>query len=259
MRLPALLLACHALAVVPFARAQTEGDLLAPGAAPEDTDDVLAPGGSAAEPEFQGTPQNFALEIKFGPYIPDVDSEFSNGATPYADTFGDDYLLLSLFQFDWEFLRIPGGTLAVGVSSGFMQAIGPALTPDGRESGEQTVLNIVPIYYSATYRFDLFAEKWGVPLIPYLKAGLNTYFWWVLNAGGTAEWGWTPGWHFTPGLLFQLDFMEPGAARSFDSSVGVNHSYLMIELLWAGADGFGRGKSMILSDLTFTAGLAFEF
>jgi hypothetical protein len=259
MRLPALLAACGVLAAAPLARAQIDDELLAPGTAGEDTDDVLAPGGAAMRPEFQGTPQNFAVEIKFGPYLPDVDSEFSGSASPYADTFGDDYLLLSLFQFDWEFLRIWGGTLAVGVSSGFMQAIGPSLTADGRESGEQTVLNVVPIYYSAAYRFDLFAEKWGVPLIPYLKAGFNTYFWWVLNGGGTAQWGWTPGWHFTPGLMLQLDFMEPGAARSFDSSVGVNHSYLMIELLWAGTDGFGRGKSMVLSDLTFTAGLAFEF
>ena len=223
-------------------------------------DEVLAPSaGTLADAEYRGTPQNFALEIRFGPYLPDVDTEFSGGEAPYYRTFGDDLLLLSLLQFDWEYLRIPGGTLSVGVSTGFMQAVGTARTPDGRESGEDTVLNIVPAYWTAGYRLDLFAEEWDVPLVPFFKAGIATYWWWVLNAAGTAQWGWTPGWFLSPGLALQLDFFEPGTARSFDSSLGVNHSYLTIELLYASVDGFGRGKSMILSDLTFTAGLAFEF
>lgn len=252
------------LAVAGDAAAQADPDLLAPmqpGTEVNATDDeVLAPSaGTLAEAEYRGTPQHFALEVRFGPYLPDVDSEFSGGQTPYADTFGDALLLLSLIQFDWEYLRIPGGTLAVGVSAGFMQAVGTAYTPDGRPSGEDTVLNIVPAYWTAGYRFDLFAERWSVPLVPFFKAGIATYWWWVLNAAGTAEWGWTPGWFLSPGLALQLDFFEEGAARSFDSSMGVNHSYLTIELLYASVDGFGRGRSMILSDLTFTAGIAFEF
>jgi len=239
------------------AGAQDLDDTLAPGPAPDDTSDPL--GGGSVHAEYQGSPQNFAFELKFGPYLPDVDSEFTSGATPYNDTFGDDYLLLSLFEFDWEFIRIPGGTFAVGVSSGFMQAIGPAKTPDGRTSDEDTVLNIVPIYYSAAFRCDILAERWGIPLVPYVKGGIATYYWWVLNAGGTAQWGWTPGWFFNPGLMLQLDILEPGTARNFDSSIGVNHSYLLVELMWAGIDGFGGDKSMVLSDLSFTAGIAFEF
>ncbi|MBN1772697.1 MAG: hypothetical protein JXB32_15615 [Deltaproteobacteria bacterium] len=252
------------VAVAATSTARTDEELLTPlqpGTEINTTEDeVLAPSaGALADAEYAGTPQNFALEIRFGPYLPDVDTEFSGGESPYADTFGDDLLLLSLLQFDWEYLRIPGGTLAVGVSAGFMQAVGPAKTPDGRESGEDTVLNVVPAYWTAGYRFDLFAERWDVPLVPFFKAGIATYWWWVLNAAGTAQWGWTPGWFLSPGLALQLDFFEPGTARSFDSSLGVNHSYLTIELLYASVDGFGRGKSMILSDLTFTAGLAFEF
>lgn len=252
------------LASLAPARAQTDGELLPPLQPGTEVnareDEVLAPSaGSLAEAEYQGTPQHFALEVKFGPYLPDVDTEFSGGSGPYYRTFGDDYLLLSLLQFDWEYLRIPGGTLAVGVSAGFMQAVGTAHTPDGRASGEDTVLNIVPAYWTAGYRLDLFAERWGVPLVPFFKAGIATYWWWVLNAAGTAQWGWTPGWFLSPGLALQLDFFEPGTARSFDSSIGINHSYLTIELLYASVDGFGRGKSMILSDLSFTAGVAFEF
>jgi hypothetical protein len=223
-------------------------------------DEVLAPaGGATGEAEYAGTPQNFALELRFGPYLPDVDTEFSGGEAPYYRTFGNDLLLLTLLQFDWEYLRIPGGTLSVGVSTGFMQAVGTAMTPDGRPSGEDTVLNIVPAYWTAGYRFDLFAEDYDVPLVPFVKIGIATYWWWVLNAAGTAQWGWTPGWFVSPGLALRLDFFEEGTARAFDSSMGVNHSYLTIELLYASVDGFGRGKSMILGDLTFTAGLAFEF
>jgi hypothetical protein len=245
------------LAAAP-AWAQDDEELLDSGTPPpNDASDMF--GGAAGEPEWSGTPQHFAFELKFGPYLPEVDSEFGSDQAPYYRTFGNDYLLLSLFQFDWEFIRIPGGTFAAGISSGFMQAVGPAKTSDGRTSGEDTVLNIVPIYYSVAFRADIFANEWHVPLVPYVKGGIATYYWWVLNGGGTAEWGWTPGWFFNPGLMLQLDFMEPGTARSFDSSMGINHSYLLVELMWAGVDGFGRGKSMILSDLSFTAGLAFEF
>ena len=248
-----------ALLAAPGARAQELEETVAPGPPPHDASDAIGVGGAATQADWEGTPQNFAFELKFGPYLPDVDSEFGGAHSPYADTFGTDYLLLSLFEFDWEFIRIPGGTFAVGVSSGFMQAVGPAKTPAGVTSGEDTVLNVVPVYYSAAFRCDILAERWSIPLVPYVKAGIATYYWWVLNAGGTAEWGWTPGWFFNPGLMLQLDILEPSTARVFDSSIGVNHSYLLVELMWAGVDGFGRGKSMVLSDLSFTAGIAFEF
>jgi len=258
-----VLAAAIVLASAALAHAQADEALLG-GPIPNDIDSTDPTGGTATEAEWHGTPQNFALELKFGPYMPDVDSEFTNGNTPYRDTFGDDLLVLGLFEFDWEFYRIMAGgssvgSFAVGLSSGFMQAVGPGKTADGRTSGESTVLNIVPLYYTAVFRFDMLAERWGVPLVPYVKAGFTTYVWWILNGGGTAQSGWSPGWHFSPGILFQLDVLEPGAARSFDSSIGINHSYLMFEMLWVGADGFGRGKSMVLSDLSWTAGVAFEF
>jgi hypothetical protein len=220
---------------------------------------LLEPRPSGLEAGAFATPQHFALELKFGPYLPEVDSEFASGTHPYESTFGTDDLLLSLLEFDWEYLRVPGGTLSVGVTTGFMQAVGKAKTPDGRTSGEDTVLNVIPVYYSVGFRLDLFATEWNIPLVPYVKGGFTTYYWWILNGAGTAAWSWTPGWHFTPGILLQLDWFDPSTARNFDTSVGVNHTYLMFEMLWAGVDGFDNGTSMILSDLTWTAGLAFEF
>lgn len=223
---------------------------------------VLPPPAQTAHIE---SPQHFAFEIKFGPYLPDVDSEFSGGARPYHDTFGDDDLFHTAIEFDWEYLRIPGGTLAIGLGVGFMQAVGPTFTATGGKTGEDTVLNVLPVHFAATFRFDLLAANGWVPLVPYVKGGISLYYWWVLNGGGTAgtdadpAWGYTPGWFFAPGVMLQLDFFEPSAAKTFDTEFGVNHSYLFFEGMLAWIDDFGSGAAMALSDMTWVAGLAFEF
>lgn len=234
-------------------------------AGPAAASDLLRPSGEAGRVHAAESPQHFALDFRFGPYLPDVDSEFSGAQRPYASTFGDDDLFLFGVGLDWEYLRVPGGTLSVGVSLGFMQAVGPARTPSGLPSGEDTVLNILPVGFPVGFRFDWLAEEVGVPLVPYVKGGVAVYWWWVLNAGGVAgtdddpAWGWTPGAFFAPGIMLRLDFFEPGAARSFDAGFGVNHSYLFFEGLLAWMDGFGSGEVMILSDMTWVAGLALEF
>ena len=44
--------------------------------------------------------QDFALELRLGPYRPRIDDEFS-GATPYRDVFGTDTRLMIGTEFDW--------------------------------------------------------------------------------------------------------------------------------------------------------------
>ena len=60
------------------------------------------------------SPQNVAVELRFGRYVPNIDNEFTN-ATPYKTLFGTDNRYAVGFEVDWQALRIPFlGTLGVG-------------------------------------------------------------------------------------------------------------------------------------------------
>jgi hypothetical protein len=61
-----------------------------------------------------------------------------------------------------------------------------------------------------------------------------------------------------------LDSFDRMSARTFDNEVGVNHSYIFIEFLWAYVNRFGDDDYMNLSTdtfagATFMAGVALEF
>lgn len=82
------------------------------------------------------SPQHFALEIKFGPYVPHIDdSPGLDGNTPFSDLFGDrdapkgalpSYALLTQVEFDYQFFR-RFGILGVGLSAGYFQKKAPQL------------------------------------------------------------------------------------------------------------------------------------
>ena len=220
----------------------------------------------AAAQGYVPSPQYGAFEIKFGPYRPNVDEEPGLSGTPYADTFGGkENMFLTTLELDWQFLRVPGVSFGVAGSFGFMQEYARARTVDtGQLSSDYTVLNVMPFAVLAVIRVDVFADYLRVPLVPYFKAGLNWYLWWVLGAGETIESGGTMGWQVNPGLAFRLDSFDPMSARTFDNEVGVNHTYIFFEFLIAGVEGFGRADYMYLSpsnmgSSTFQIGLGVEF
>jgi hypothetical protein len=138
-------------------------------------------------------------------------------------------------------------------------------------SGDETSLNILPLQLMLVYRFDVLALRYKVPFVPYMKVGLAYYIWWIQNGGGdiatvnagpgktVSGYGGTFGWTLNPGLAFLLDVIDPTAARVIDSELGINHTYVFAELNYANISGFGASDVLVLSDLTWTAGLAFEF
>lgn len=214
------------------------------------------------------SPQVGAFELKFGPYTPNADDEPSlkeSGATPYKDTFGDDWMFLTTVELDWQFARLPGVSFGLGGSLGFMQEYAKAETESGVESSDYTVLNVMPFSLLGVVRIDALADLLEVPIVPYFKGGLCWYLWWILGGGSLASArgedavGGTPGWQINPGIMLRLDQFDTMSARTFDNEIGVNHSYLFAELLWATVDGFGRDRFMYLSDTTFMAGIALEF
>lgn len=217
------------------------------------------------------SPQHFAGEIKFGPYYPDVDSEFSDGSTPYRDVFGTKAALQTVFGLDWQIVHPPGFSIGIGGEIGFFRDKGQALDPEsGQKSGEETIFAAIPMHLDAVVRVDYLLHYTVVPLVPYVKAGISYYLWWVKNESGIAKYvssdgkedralGGTWGWNLQAGLMICLDPLEPRAAKTFDNEMGVNNSYIFGELLLARIDGFGAGDVLNLSDTTWMAGIALEF
>ncbi|HWL87532.1 MAG TPA: MXAN_2562 family outer membrane beta-barrel protein [Polyangiaceae bacterium] len=219
------------------------------------------------------SPQNFAMEVRIGPYKPQIDNEASlKGATPWADTFRDFSRVLVALEFDWQAIRIPYvGTLGPGVSIGYttMSARARKLGSD-QLSGDTTSLDVFPMYAVAVLRADVLMRQAGIPFVPYGKAGIGYVPWRTYTAGGTssvtnsdgttvAGKGQTWGWHFALGLSFQLDIIDSYAAKSMDTSVGINHTYLFGEWMFANYNGIGQEHPLLVGTSTWVTGLAFEF
>lgn len=209
--------------------------------------------------------QNWQLELKFGPYKPSVDDEFSGGTQPFDTIYGSTSVLLGVAEIDWQFWR-GIGSLALGVSGGYSQDRGTALAQDGSKSNDKTTFNVVPLQVHLVYNFDYLATDYGIPFVPYAKGGFDYWIWWFDDASGDTSkangrdaLGGTLGWHVGGGLRFLLDWFDESSANSFDLEIGVNNSYIFGEFLYSQVDDFGSSKSISIGDAMFMGGLAFEF
>jgi hypothetical protein len=220
--------------------------------------------GQAAEPPE--SPQDVALEVRFGPYLPDVDDEFSNGAAPFDTLFGDTNRYLIGLEVDWQALRIPHvGTLGPGFGIGYTTMDGQTRNQSGALSdAQETSLNILPMYLAAVLRVDVLARKTPVPLVPYGKLGLGAAMWWTSDGidtsrvGGTVGRDTSWGYQYALGAMLLLDVFDDESALELDSTLGVNSSYLFFELYGSDLDGFNSGDQMQVGTHTWFTGLAFE-
>jgi hypothetical protein len=239
------------------------------------------------EEKFRGrepSPQRFALEIKFGPYLPNVDARYDGpGFGPYATIYGrvDDTGvtideprkgLFSALSFEWQFYNL-GGPFSIGTSLGYFRKSANALidepVPEGeyvRSSADKTVFNVIPITVLLGYRFELLADRFRVPLVPYARGGIAHGFWvekkggqLVTNDAGQKSRGSSWGWQVNLGMMLRLDFLERGTAIDLDRLTGINHTYIFGEWQFSRLNGFGTGKGMSVGDDTFLIGLAIEF
>jgi hypothetical protein len=230
------------------------------------TDEFGAYGGLERAGQIQ-SPQTVAVELRVGPYLPRVDDEFG-GATPFRDLFGDDNRFLIGMEIDWQLLRIPHfGSLGPGLGWGYTTMSGGQLLTDGSgdRAKQDTSLTIMPFYLVGVLRVDMFARDTDVPLVPYVKAGLGYALWWVGDGEDTAEStdgvtgrGRSYGWQFALGGMFLLDVLDQNAAIEFDSTTGVNNSYVFLEWYNSMLDGFGGGDQMNVGANTWMLGLALE-
>lgn len=236
------------------------------------------------------SPQRFALEVKFGPYLPDVDKNYTGaGFGPYAKVFGetdDDGRTIGApkksfyggIAFEWQITKKLAGPIGIGVQWSMFRdsAQAPLAEPpaegDQRSAADKVRFTVMPFAFQAVYRFELLADKVRfAPFVPYVKAGVAYAFWWAKNGNGDIATVKSPdgsvdkgrggvwGWQLNLGGMLRLDFLERGTARRFDRTSGINHTYLFGEWQLARLNNFGRKSSMNVGDSTYMIGLAMEF
>lgn len=231
-----------------------------------------------------GSPQRFEAEFKLGPYLPEIDSRYGgDGFGPYATIFGRTNAdgetikkprlgVMPVIGFEWQFAYL-GGPIGIGTQIGFFRDRASALVAEPvagesvRSSADKVTFGMVPMALLAIYRFELVADFFKVPLVPYVKAGVAYSFWWMkdgskkiaVNAQGEKGRGGVVGWQLNPGVMLRLDFLERGSAKKLDVSTGINHTYIFGEFQLTRLRNFGVGNPIDLGDKTFFGGLAIEF
>ena len=213
------------------------------------------------------SPQNWAIELRFQPYLPEVDSEFPGAEKPpFQQYFGNGHKVMFQLELDYQFTHA-FGSAAVGAQIGWYTKSAKAKTVNGDDSGDDTTFTLLPVAVQLVYRLDEAALRWNIPLVPYVKAGLSYSMWRITDAngnvargtGGQLGKGGTPGWQAAAGIAFLLDFIDPASARALDSDTGVNHTYVFAEVARYEASGLGRKKALKVGDSTWIVGLMFEF
>ncbi len=238
--------------------------LTAGPAVAQGVDEFGAYGGREDRRAFESG-QDAAFELRFGPYTPGIDDDLG-GATPYADTFGNDTRWMIGFEVDWQALRIPMfGTIGPGFGMGYTSMSANALLADGSgRSAQETSLDIVPMYLVAVLRLDVVTRETAVPLLPWGKIGVGYALWWTSDGtdtsrddGGRLGRGTSYGLQYALGVGLLLDDLDPDAAIQLDASTGVNNSYLFAEWYVSKLDGFD-GSRMQVGTNTWMLGLALE-
>ncbi len=133
-------------------------------------------------------------------------------------------------------------------------------------SGEQTSLEIYPMYAVAVLRADVLWREVHIPFVPYAKFGLAYSIWRASNSLGTSVYkgqqgvGGTLGTQLALGLAFNLNVFDEYSAKNFDDAVGVNGTYAFAEYTRADLEGLGIQKDPLrVGGQCWTFGLAFEF
>jgi hypothetical protein len=224
---------------------------------------VLLVGPAAATAE---SPRLGSFELGAGQYRPSIDSQAGLATPlPYEQVFGDHRAWMFQVGVSRALLTYPG-TLEVGIRSGYFRASGSAVKVDASgkagttASPDPTTFNIVPTSLTLTYRFDLLADRWGIPFAPYGRVALERYNWWVTGSSGSmGKTGATNGYSATGGIAFLLDFLDSGLARELDADTGINHTYLFVDATKSWVKDFGSSKSWDLSDEKISLGFGILF
>ncbi len=212
---------------------------------------------SANSPATGGdTTPDWGFEFGISLYRPDVDGEFSNGTHPFADTFSSSRHVMTEAELD-RYLGHRYGSWGVGLRGGYYKVTGAAFQGDGvTRSGDETSLRLIPLSLSAMYKADGLAGLRSVPLVPYLKAGLDVVMWTGASTGNNASHtGLTPGWHVAGGMALGLNSLGLGAVKP---GAVAGPGSLFFEWDYAAINGLGLGGKLHVGDSTWFAGVMFD-
>jgi hypothetical protein len=225
----------------------------------------------------------WAFELKFGPYLPRIDSEFSMSTGPFERMFGKDAGFLTVLELD-RFFAWPMGELGVATSIGFTSRTAKTFEIDSngnevRSEADETSFSLMPVSVGVVYRFSYIDDKWGIPLVPYGKLGLSYYLWWISapdgsiaeaptsscptvpssDCEGDLARGASIGFQLSIGLSLRAERLDKNSAAALRNELGIQHAGFFFEWTYAKVDGFGNDKKLNLGDFTWSAGLNFEF
>lgn len=213
----------------------------------------------------QESPQNAALELRVGPYVPKIGDGLSWNGDTFDSAFSDKKRAALAIEVDWQVLRMPYvGSLGPGFSIGFTKMKTfldkDQFEPENQDQAVQEVsLTIMPTYLVAVLRIDGLARHTPVPLVPYGKVGVGYARWSVKQWEGTPpEATWSAGFQGALGIMLQLDPFDRGADILMDTNFGVNSSYFFLEWYDSELDGFGSGNDLNVGTNTWFLGLALE-
>lgn len=220
------------------------------------------------------TSRNMFFEFKLSPFTPLVDRPFgdlSQEERPWYKNYGNTPMLLGEIEFDFQFFQA-FGSLAVGASVGYTEKFGKAFdAATGARIDQSNGVRLLPLKALLVYRWDWAKQKWGIPLVPYLKGAFVAMPYWLLLGSEIemysdevkalgAGYGVKYGFAGVAGLALELDFLDRRLSRDFDSSVGVNHTYLFAEFTLQEMALFNTSaKGLDFSSRHAIFGIGFEF
>ncbi len=205
------------------------------------------------------------VEIRFGPYRPNVDEGPVSGR-PYDTAFGDATRYMVGAEVDWQALHIKHfGSLGVGGMFGYTRATANAKFADGSgDSAEDTTFSQWNLVALGVLRVNVLARETWIPLVPYAKVGPGVSLWSAGNGSGTVNVdgvegkGRTFGMVYAFGGMFLLDSIDRQAAKTFAAEQGVKHTYFFFEYMMAELKGLGQTNAMHVGSRTWQLGLAME-
>lgn len=220
----------------------------------------LAPSPAAAE-----SPTSGSFEFRVGTYRPNDDARLAlqpGEKGPYEKVFGTKRPNTFKLHVAKALPFRDAGTFEAGLGAGYWEASAYALDAQGNPTAERTAFKMIPTELTATWRLDVLWDRLSIPFVPYVRASLQRYNWWITGpGGGTVKSGATNGFAYGGGVGLVLDLLDPMLARELDADSGVNHTMLTLDVEKSKVNDFGARNSFDLSDekLTFSVGLLFVF
>lgn len=222
---------------------------------------------------------NWHAGIRLGPYTPAIDAQFGGSSPgPYEAMFGG-YGILPMLDVDYIILETRLGQIGAGGSIGYFSKeakayqMGSVPGPDRPRSAENNSFRMIPMAATAVFRMTYLDTQHRIPIVPYVRGGLAYHLWWVekpngdvasvCRSGGTIcdenkARGGSLGLVGSLGLAVRAEAIDFEAASAMREG-GIMHAGFYAEVSASKVDDFGSGNKLAVGDVTWFAGVDFEF